>query len=277
MTARDSQRRPPAPDAPTVLFDLDETLMPEEPVAMRCIVETARPAASLFGIDAEDLATALREEARKIWYATPVHGFCKRVGISSWEALWSEFPGDAPEMALLRDRRDDYRLGSWQAALERFGIDDQRLAQHLADAFPPLRAQTHETFADAVPCLERLARECRLAVVTNGVRDNQLRKLAGAGIDALPERIFVSSDFGAGKPSPAFFGHVLHTLRVAPSACVFVGDSVTNDIVGASTCGITAIWVNRDGRADHRTSVARHEVGTLRDVDVGLVRRLLST
>ena len=251
--------------------------MPEEPVAMRCIVDTAGAAAGRYGIEAGDLATALRQEARKLWHSSPVHGFCNRVGISSWEALWSEFPGDGPELAYLRSWRETYRLGSWQAALGRFGIDDQRLAQQLADAFPLLRAQTHETFADAVPCLERLARECRIAVVTNGVRDNQRRKLAGAGIDALPERIFVSSDFGAGKPSPAFFGHVLHTLRVAAFACVFVGDSVTNDIVGASTCGITAIWVNRDGRADPRAAVARHEVATLRDVDVGLIRRLPST
>ncbi|MCY4110648.1 MAG: HAD family hydrolase [Chloroflexi bacterium] len=258
-----------------MLFDLDETLMPEEPVAMRCIVDTARPAADLHGIDARDLATALREEARKIWHTSPFHGFCNRVGISSWEALWSEFPGDGAELAYLRSWRGAYRLGSWQAALERFGIDNQRLAQQLADAFPPLRAQTHPTFADAVPCLERLSRECRIAVVTNGVRDNQLRKLAGAGVDDLPERIFVSSDFGAGKPSPAFFGHVLHTLSVAPSACVFVGDSVTNDIIGASTCGIATIWVNRDGRTDPRTAVARQEVGNLRDVDIGLIRRLL--
>lgn len=277
MTAPDPRRRPPAPDALTVLFDLDETLMPEEPVVMRCIVETARIASSQYGVDAVELATALRREARKLWHTSPVHGFCNRVGISSWEALWSEFPGDAPELDYLRDWRGTYRLGSWQAALERFGIQDPPLAQRLADAFPPLRARTHETFADAVPCLERLSRDCRVAVVTNGVRDNQLRKLAGGGIDALPERIFVSSDFGAGKPSPAFFGHVLHTLGVLASACVFVGDSVTNDMIGASTCGIAAIWVNRDGRSDPRAAVARHEVATLRDVDVGLIRRLLST
>lgn len=251
--------------------------MPEEPVAMRCIVDTASIASGRYGVDAIELATALREEARALWHASPVHGFCNRVGISSWEALWSEFPGDGPELAYVRSWRGTYRLGSWQAALARFDIQDSTLAQQLADAFPTLRARTHETFADAVPCLERLSRECRIAVVTNGVRDNQLRKLAGGGIDSLPERIFVSSDFGAGKPSPAFFGHVLHTLGVAPFACVFVGDSVTNDIIGASTCGIATIWVNRDGRADRRTTVARHKVATLRDVDVGLIRRLLST
>ncbi len=277
VTPPHPQRRPLAPDAPTVLFDLDETLMPEEPVAMRCIVDTARAASSAYGVDPLDLATALREEARKLWHATPVHSFCNRVGISSWEALWSEFPGDAPELAYLRSRQGTYRLESWQAALGRFDIQDPALAQRLADAFPALRAQTYETFPDAVPCLERLARECRIAVVTNGARDNQLRKLAGGGMADLPERTFVSSDFGAGKPSPAFFGHVLHTLRVAASTCVFVGDSVTNDILGASACGIATIWVNRDGRADPRTAVARHEVGALRDVDVGLIRRLLST
>ena len=250
--------------------------MPEEPVAMRCIMDTARAAFSAHGVDPLDLATALRQEARKLWHASPVHGFCNRVGISSWEALWSEFPGVGPELAYLRSWRGDYRLGSWQAALDRLDIQDLPLAQHLADEFPALRAKTYEVFSDALPCLQRLARHCRIAVVTNGVRDNQLRKLAGGGFSSLPERVFVSSDFGAGKPSPAFFGHVLRTLNVAAWECVFVGDSVNNDIIGASTCGIATIWVNRDGRADPRATAARQEVADLREVDAGLIRRLRS-
>jgi len=257
------------------LFDLDETLMPEEPVAMRCIVDTARAASSAHGVDPLDLATALRQEARKLWHSSPVHSFCNRVGISSWEALWSEFPGDAPELAHVRSWRGAYRLGSWQAALDRFDIQDQPLAQQLADAFPPLRARTFETFPDAVPCLERLAGECRIAVVTNGIVDNQRRKLAGGGLSSFPERVFVSSQFGAGKPSPAFFGHVLHTLSVPAPACVFVGDSLQNDVIGAGNCGIATIWVNRDGRADPRGANARHEVDSLRDVGVDLIQRLL--
>ena len=277
MPPGDNRHRPNGPHTPTVLFDLDETLMPEEPVAMRCIVDTARAASAGYGVDASALAVALREEARTLWHATPVHAFCQRVGISSWEALWSEFPGDAPELDYLRSCRADYRLRSWQAALERFDIQDRPLAQQLADAFPALRAKTYETFPDALPCLQRLSRQCRLAVVTNGILDNQMRKLAGGGFAGLPERIFVSSDFGHGKPSPAFFGHVLHTLGVAASDCVFVGDSIQNDVIGASDCGIATIWVNRDGRTDRRSAVARHEVATLREVTGALVSRILST
>ena len=248
--------------------------MPEEAVAMRCIVDTGRTATIRYGVGATDLANALREEARRLWRASPVHAFCQRVGISSWEALWSDFPGDAPELEYLRSWRAAYRLGAWQAALERFEIRDRSLAQELADAFPALRADTHEVFPDAVPCLRRLARECRLAVVTNGVLDNQMRKIAGAGFGGLLEQVFVSSEFGCGKPSPAFFGHVLRTLNIAGLNCVFVGDSLRNDILGAGTCGIASVWVNRDARTDRRSSAARHEVASLRDVTVGLIHGL---
>lgn len=241
---------------------------------MRCIVDTARTASSKCGVNASDLADALRDEARKLWHSSPVHAFCQRVGISSWEALWSDFPGDAPELDYLRSGQAAYRQGAWQAALERVEIQDRHLAQQLADAFPVLRAETHEVFPDAVPCLRRLARDFRLAVVTNGILDNQLRKIAGAGFGGLLERVFVSSDFGSGKPSPAFFGHVLQTLDVAGINCVFVGDSLKNDILGASNCGIPSIWVNRDARTDRRSSAARHEVTSLRDVTVGLIHRL---
>ena len=248
--------------------------MPEEPVAMRCIVDTGRAAASSYGIDAAELADALRGEARTLWHSSPVHAFCQRVGISSWEALWSDFPGDAPQFDYLREWRAAYRLGAWQAALGRCGIQDRHLAQQLADAFPVLRAETHEVFPDAGPCLQRLARDFRLAVVTNGLLDNQLRKIAGAGFGDLLERVFVSSAFGSGKPSPAFFGHVLQALNVAGFNCVFVGDSLKNDILGAGAAGIPSIWVNRDARTDRRSAAARHEVASLRDLTAGLIHRL---
>ena len=67
---------------------------------------------------------------------------------------------------------------------------------------------------------------------------------------------------------------MLQTLDVAGINCVFVGDSLKNDILGASNCGIPSIWVNRDARTDRRSSAARHEVASLRDVTVGLIHRL---
>jgi putative hydrolase of the HAD superfamily len=72
-----------------LLFDLDETLMVEEPAAVATFGATAQLAAHSYDtIDLAKLANDARSRARKLWYAAPTHDFCVRVGISSWEGLW---------------------------------------------------------------------------------------------------------------------------------------------------------------------------------------------
>ena len=57
------------------------------------------------------------------------------MGIASWEALWSEFPGEGPELAALRDWMPEYRQEVWSRALQDCGLDDAALADELAMTF----------------------------------------------------------------------------------------------------------------------------------------------
>lgn len=85
------------------MFDLDETLVVEEPAAVTAFEATAQLAASRYDVDAEPLAVAARARARELWYATPVHPYCLRVGISSSEGLWCRFEGDETNARWLRE------------------------------------------------------------------------------------------------------------------------------------------------------------------------------
>jgi hypothetical protein len=66
-----------------LLFDLDDTLVVEEPAAVAAFEATVQVAASRCGVDAATLAVATGARARDLWYSTPVHAYCLRVGISS--------------------------------------------------------------------------------------------------------------------------------------------------------------------------------------------------
>jgi beta-phosphoglucomutase-like phosphatase (HAD superfamily) len=60
---------------PALLFDLDDTLVVEEPAAAAAFLATAQAALAHHRVDAEMLAVAARERARELWYAAPTHPY----------------------------------------------------------------------------------------------------------------------------------------------------------------------------------------------------------
>ena len=139
-----------------LLFDLDETLVLEEPAAVAAFEATARTAT---GIDAARLAVDARAHARALWYAAPTHPYCRRIGISSWEGLWCRFEGDDESIRALREWSPGYRRDAWARALADQGVDDPALAGELGERFGAERRARHHTFEDAA----RRARRARRA------------------------------------------------------------------------------------------------------------------
>ena len=72
-----------------------------------------------------------------------------------------------------------------------------------------------------------------VGVITNGSVGPQQGKLRSLGLDRWAEAklVFISDACGVMKPAP----------------CVFVGDSCSQDIAGASACGWQTIWLSRTG------------------------------
>src|SRR5512138_3173160 len=93
-----------------VLFDLDDTLLPDESAANEALVATAAVAKAWHNIPPGDLKDSVRIVARRIFRANPVvaaHG--NVFDISSWEALCSSFEGDDNERKQLRDWTPTFR------------------------------------------------------------------------------------------------------------------------------------------------------------------------
>jgi putative hydrolase of the HAD superfamily len=213
-----------------LLFDLDDTLVVEEPAATASFAATAQAATARYRVDAERLALAARERARELWYATPAHPYCMRVGISSWEGLWCRFEGEEPNVQWLRKWAPRYRREVWNLALADQGVQDPMLAEELGDREKLAKADVYEYF----------------------------------------DVVVVSAEFGIAKPDPSIFAHALSLLGSDREHTVMIGDSVARDIDGAIAAGLRSVWVNRSGQPRPADRPALVEVTTLSDLPAAL-------
>jgi len=232
--------------ADVLLFDLDETLMVEEPAAAAAFEATARRAARSYDLDVAALAAAARARARDLWRSAPTYDYCRRVGISSWEGLWCRYAGDGRETRLLRDWSATYRREAWRLALAEQSIDDPALAEELGERFVVERRARYEVFPDAESTLRELSAAYVLGLVTNGASCLQRDKLRASGLGHYFKVVVVSGDVGVAKPDPSVFQRALAELEA--DRALMVGDSVEKDVRGALAAGLEAVWLNRSGR-----------------------------
>ncbi len=255
-----------------LLFDLDDTLVVEEPAAAASFAETADVAAARHRVDAEMLASTARERARELWYATPVHPYCMRVGISSWEGLWCRFEGEQPDVRWLREWAPRYRREAWNLALADQGVHDPMLAEELGERYGTERRARHDRFADVPACLDELSGSYTLGLITNGASCLQREKLTTAGLTDYFDVVVVSAEFGVGKPDPSIFEHALLQLGSDPERTVMIGDSLVRDVDGAIAAGLQGVWVNRSGQPRPVDRPDLVEVTTLSDLPATLGR-----
>ena len=104
-------------------------------------------------------------------------------------------------------------------------------------------------FDGVLPLLARLRKRGLLTgIVTNGSSDVQGMKLDNAGIRPLCDIAVVSRDVGVHKPDPAIFRFAAACLGVHPADCLFIGDHLKNDVIGARAAGMRALLVTAYSR-----------------------------
>ena len=104
--------------------------------------------------------------------------------------------------------------------------------------------------------LRRLGRRFTLALVSSGDRSRVLGQLRRFGLAELFAARVCSQDADRRKPHPAPLKVALRRLRMAPEACVYVGDA-PEDIEMARRAGVRAIAVLGPWATPARLRVAR--------------------
>lgn len=87
----------------------------------------------------------------------------------------------------------------------------------------------------------------QLGIITNGPAQHQRNKIQQLALkNWVPEEfIFISGELGIAKPDIRVFQQVEKAMQLDKANTFYIGDSYTNDIIGAKRAGWQAVWVNR--------------------------------
>jgi 2-haloacid dehalogenase len=121
--------------------------------------------------------------------------------------------------------------------------------------------------------VKTLATNFRLAVVTNGIKEVQRRRLEKSPFEDCFEEIIISDEIGASKPDAAYFEITFERIGNPPKAeALIIGDSLTSDMQGAANYGIDACWYNPQGNEMPPGFDIRYEIRHLGELVDVLVR-----
>jgi putative hydrolase of the HAD superfamily len=119
------------------------------------------------------------------------------------------------------------------------------------------RAWSHvhhfELYEDAPPVLDALrARGLKLGLLSNTERDlDEFVAHHRLSVDA----VLTSRSHGKTKPHETIFRRILELLDVRAEEALMVGDTLEDDVEGATAVGMRAVLVDRDGRYPERESL----------------------
>jgi len=135
--------------------------------------------------------------------------------------------------------------------LERLGAPDGALADEAARLYTRHRETSCLLAEGALDALERLRHAVPLlALVTNGATRPQRAKIERFSLAGYFDHIQVEGEFGLGKPEPEVYRHVAGALGAAPERCLMVGDNFRCDVVGSLAVGMSAAWIDVEGRGE---------------------------
>ena len=255
-----------------ILIDLDDTLIPDQAAADDAIRAAAELAHARHGIDPEALRASLRRRCRELWRSNPVIARHEDFYVSSWEGLTSEF-GTAPEESRqLRDWVPDYRRQSWANALADSGISDPALVQALVDRLQLERTERYIPYPDVEPALQQLKNEYTMVLVSNGTLKTQQRKLEYSGLAGYFSAVVICEPLGFQKPDTRFYQKALQAAGRPASECVMVGNSLRNDVGGAHSAGIRAIWLNRNQPVENPEPQPDAVISSLSELSAAIAR-----
>jgi putative hydrolase of the HAD superfamily len=91
--------------------------------------------------------------------------------------------------------------------------------------------------------LTRLAKNWRIAIVTDGLAEMQRRKVRALGLEGLVETIVYCWELGAPKPQLTGYLEAMRLLDVNRDACIVIGDNPMHDMEAARALGVPSIRV----------------------------------
>ena len=117
---------------------------------------------------------------------------------------------------------------------------------------------------DALDIYMKLSEKYKLVLATNGIERVQKERIS----DFWPytHRLYISETIGFIKPTEEFYHYMMNDLKCRPEECLMIGDSITNDIVGAKAIGMNVCYYNANGKRKPENVSVDYDVNYMRDL-----------
>ena len=167
-------------------------------------------------------------------------------------------------------------LGVWtreQVLVKRF---EQLFAEYgiacdgtqVARAYEKNLSTGHFFLPGAEAAVDALSKKYRLFLASNGTASVQAGRMTSANLYRFFEKVFVSQELGANKPSKEFFERAVAQIPgYDPARAMMVGDSLTSDILGGINAGMATCWVNPNHLPADPQIPADYEIETLAQLE----------
>ena len=145
------------------------------------------------------------------------------------------------EDSVFKTERDIF-IARIQMFFDRYGINksaEKAADSLLADAFE------RKIYPEAKAVLEELKKNHMVFIGSN--TDNDVLDSIKSKNDISVHKVYTSENLRCYKPNPAFYLSILKRNDLMAEEVLFVGDSVTDDILGPKSIGIKTAWIDRNG------------------------------
>jgi epoxide hydrolase-like predicted phosphatase len=133
----------------------------------------------------------------------------------------------------------------YEALKDRLGLDDEKLAQFMADVW---REYVGTANTELIEYARRLRPWYRTGIVSNSFVGAREREQAAYGFEDLVEEIVYSHEAGFSKPDPRIYALICTRLNVPPEEMIFL-DDVEMYVTGARDAGIHAVRYQDNAQA----------------------------
>ena len=97
----------------------------------------------------------------------------------------------------------------------------------------------------AIDVLQYLkSKSYHLHLITNGIKDIQMKKIENSGLSPFFDKIFTSEEIGIPKPDKRIFRHALTRTNARKVRSLMIGDSWESDIKGAHNVKMRSVFIS---------------------------------
>lgn len=109
-----------------------------------------------------------------------------------------------------------------------------------------------------------LANSYKIVLATNGMENIQEKRIEK--LKPYVHSYFISEAMGAIKPTLDYYRMIMEKLNCNPKECLMIGDSITNDIIGAKSIGMDVCFFNPNGKNINSNIVCEYNIKSINDL-----------